>query len=60
VQHFEEDESSLSDFHTHRSNEHLQQKIRDIYDVDVSDIESGRLWEVLDRIAEKQKSQRID
>jgi hypothetical protein len=48
---FISDESSLWDFHSEMSNDFLQQKIQDVYGVDVSDIESGRLWQILDRIA---------
>jgi len=45
------DESSLWDFHTEETNARLNDKIKEVYGVDVSDIESGRLSEILDRIA---------
>lgn len=44
------DESSLWDFHTDQNNDLLHEKIREIYGVDVSDIESAKLWEILERI----------
>jgi hypothetical protein len=44
------DESSLWDFHTELTNDHLVVKIREVYGVDVSDIASARLWEILERI----------
>ena len=44
------DESSLWDFHTEQTNDLLVAKIREVYGVDVSDIESARLWEILKRI----------
>lgn len=44
------DESSLWDFHTEQTNDRLVAKIREVYGVDVSDIESARLWEILERI----------
>ncbi|HWC99151.1 MAG TPA: hypothetical protein VG456_20465 [Candidatus Sulfopaludibacter sp.] len=47
------DESTLWDFHSGESNAALQGKIRDVYGVDVSDIESGNLAQILDRIATK-------
>jgi len=47
---FISDESSLWDFHHELTNERLLAKIRDVYGVDVSDIESARLWEILERI----------
>jgi hypothetical protein len=45
------DESSLWDFHNDETNELLYTKIVEVYCVDVSDIESGRLSEILNRIA---------
>ena len=48
---FISDQSSLSDFHTEESNDALHAKIREVYGVDVSDIEPGNLNEILDRIA---------
>jgi hypothetical protein len=44
------DESSLWDFHTEQTNDHLVAKIREVYGVDISDIKSARLWEILERI----------
>ena len=54
---FVSDESSLWDFHSEETNELLIAKIRSVYGVAVDDIESARLWEILDRIAEAQKSE---
>jgi hypothetical protein len=45
------DESSLWDFHSAEDNEALIAKIEEVYGVDVSDIESARLSEILERIA---------
>ena len=45
------DESSLWDFHSSDDNKDLITKIREVYGVDVSDIESAKLWQILDRIA---------
>lgn len=50
---FVSDESSLWDFHSSDDNEDFIVKIRDVYGVDVSDIESAKLWQILDRIAAK-------
>lgn len=47
------DESSLWDFHADESNKQLFAKIEQTYGVDVSDIESGNLAEILDRIASR-------
>ena len=44
------DKSSLWDFHSEETNEALLAKIREVYGVDVSDIESARLWEIFERI----------
>ena len=44
------DESSLWDFHTEESDDHLQKKIWEAYRVDVSDIESGNLVKIFERI----------
>ena len=52
------DESSLWDFHSSKDNGELIAKIREIYGVDVSDIESARLSEILDRIASNRESVR--
>jgi hypothetical protein len=48
---FLSDESSLFDFHEAETNEVLVQKIRSIYGIDVSDIASGNLADILERIA---------
>jgi hypothetical protein len=45
------DESSLWDFHYAEDNAALIAKIEEVYGVDVSDIESARLSEILERIA---------
>jgi len=45
------DESSLWDFHDAGTNDQLIQKIRGTYGVDVSDIPSGNLADIFDRIA---------
>jgi len=45
------DESSLWDFHREETNNVLVSRIKEIYGVDVSDIESARLSEILERIA---------
>jgi hypothetical protein len=49
------DESSLWDFHADENNDSYVAKIREIYGVDVSDIESANLTEILERIAGAQK-----
>jgi hypothetical protein len=46
------DESSLWDFHGDETNDGLNNKIRQIYGVDVSDISSGNLADILDRITQ--------
>jgi hypothetical protein len=48
---FVSDESSLWDFHSSDDNRDLIAKINEVYGVDVSDIESAKLWQILDRIA---------
>jgi hypothetical protein len=45
------DESSLWDFHHNQTNEELIVKIKDVYGVDVSDIQSAKLPEIFERIA---------
>jgi hypothetical protein len=45
------DESSLWDFHGDETNESLTEKIRHIYGVDVSDISSGNVADIFDRIS---------
>jgi hypothetical protein len=47
---FVSDESSLWDFHERDSNDFLHKKILERYGVDVSDIESGSIADILDRI----------
>lgn len=47
------DDSTLWDFHVHESNSALYAKIRDAYGVDVSDISSGNLADILDRISQQ-------
>ncbi len=44
------DESSLWDFHGDETNDRLNEKICQIYGVDVSDISSGKLADIFDRI----------
>jgi hypothetical protein len=44
------DGSSLWDFHTEETNDAFIAKIRSIYGVDVSDIESAKISEILERI----------
>ena len=48
---FISDESSLSDFHTAEDNDVLIAKIREVYGVDLSNIASGNIAEILERIA---------
>lgn len=50
------DGSSLWDFHSEETNDALYLKIKEVYDVDVSDIESANLPEILDRIATAQRA----
>ncbi len=50
---FISDESSLWDFHEAGTNASLIARIKEVYAVDVSDIESGKLPEILERIAKK-------
>jgi hypothetical protein len=45
------DESSLWDFHSEETNGKLNDKIRQIYGVNVSDISSGNLADIFDRIS---------
>ena len=49
------DESSLWDFHQEETNDSLIFRIKELYDVDVSDIKSARLSEILERIATKKR-----
>jgi hypothetical protein len=53
---FISDESSLWDFHHAETNEELIAKIRKVYGIDASDIESARISEILERIDEKRVS----
>jgi hypothetical protein len=46
-------DSTLWDFHVNESNSALYAKIRDTYGVDVSDISSGNLADILDRISQQ-------
>jgi hypothetical protein len=45
------DESSLWDFHTNETNNILIARIKEVYGIDVSDIQSARLSEIFERIA---------
>jgi hypothetical protein len=51
---FISDGSSLWDFHHAETNEALITRIKEVYGVDVSDIESAKLSEILERIATTQ------
>lgn len=44
------DESSLWDFHFEETNDALLAKIKEVYRIDVSDIQSARLCEIFERI----------
>jgi len=44
------DESSLWDFHCEETNDRFVEKIRQVYGVDVSDIPSGNLADIFERI----------
>jgi hypothetical protein len=44
------DESTLWDFHTEPTNDSFYAKIREVYGVDVSDVESAKLWAIFERI----------
>jgi hypothetical protein len=44
------DQSSLWDLHAEESNKHLRERIWALYRVDISDIESGNLVEIFERI----------
>lgn len=48
---FISDESSLWDFHFGDSNEKLLRKIKETYDVDVSDIQNGNLARIFSRLS---------
>jgi len=45
----------LWDFHSDETNDFLYSKIKETYGVDVSDIESAKLCEILERIAAVRK-----
>jgi hypothetical protein len=49
------DESSLWDFHSDETNDAYYSKIKEVYGVDVSDIQSANLSAILERIAAAQK-----
>ena len=49
---FISDESSLWDFHSEETNEKYLVKIKEIYGISVDDIESARLCEIFDRLAD--------
>jgi hypothetical protein len=53
---FVSDASSLWDFHTNETNDAFHTKIKETYGVNVSDIESGNLAQILDRIAAKHRN----
>jgi hypothetical protein len=53
------DESSLWDFHHGEDNAALIAKIKEVYGVDVSDIRSAKLSEILERIAMEQRSTKL-
>lgn len=55
---FISDESSLWDFHDGDTNRSYYAKIKEVYGVDVSDIESGNVAEILERIAMSQEPER--
>ena len=46
--------SSLWDFHTEPSLDTMHSRIKEIYGVDVSDLASGNIAQILSRIAAKQ------
>jgi hypothetical protein len=50
------DESSLWDFHAEPTNELLWAKIKEIYGVDVADLESAKLWTIFERIERNSKT----
>jgi len=50
------DESSLWHFHSRDDNQEFIAKIKQLYGVDVSDLESAKLWQILDRIASSRVS----
>jgi hypothetical protein len=52
---FVSDESSLWDFHTNENNDSFHARIKEIYGLDVSDLKSGNIAEILERIAASSK-----
>jgi hypothetical protein len=52
------DESRLWDFHCRNTNDVLNLKVKELYGVDISGIQSGRLCEIFERIAREDKFQR--
>jgi hypothetical protein len=44
------DQSSLWDFHDQTDNSHYLNRIRDVYGIDVSNIDSARIVDILDRV----------
>jgi hypothetical protein len=52
------DDSSLWDFHTEETNDALVTKVKEVYGCDISDISSGRLCEIFERIVKEDKFQR--
>jgi hypothetical protein len=53
------DESSLWDFHGNDTNTDLIEKINEVYGVNVSDIESANISEILERISENEKMKNL-
>jgi len=47
------DESSLWDFHSEESNDHLNKRVWECYRVDISDIEDGNLVKIFQRIEDR-------
>ena len=50
------DESSLWDFHSEETNEPFYSRILQAYGIDVSDVETGNLAKIFQRIAEARQS----
>ncbi len=50
------DESSLWDFHADETNDPMYSRVKEIYGVDVTDVQSAKLCDILERIAAEQKS----
>jgi hypothetical protein len=51
------DESSLWDFHTEETNARFVILIREVYGVDISDIEDVKLWRIFERIESARRNQ---